>query len=313
MTVQQTVDYINSKFELNPNKTNLGGGGYISRQEMRGIYSVKVEKPSGKITLLNKIQDVSITLEQPFFSDDVRVIDTVIYDQYSSGMSWFITFHCKYALGACITKKIIGEKYFILSEKLDEFETLDYVKISFGNLYDAKCVINAFKHLFEKISTDKSYKRPETPNDPFAPKTETVTNDLSSNNNKSNVVDMVRSSSGTYEVPVVINGVLKISFIFDSGASDISISPDVALTLIRTGTVKQSDFIGTQQYKFADGSTATSNVFILHDIKIGNKLAKDVRASISTSIDAPMLLGQSALGQFGKFTIDNANHTLTIE
>lgn len=130
---------------------------------------------------------------------------------------------------------------------------------------------------------------------------------------KQNIVKMTKSQSGVFEVPVELNKVLKISFIFDSGASDVSVSPDVALTLIRTGTVEQTDFIGSQVYSFADGSTATSEVFILKEIKIGSHIIKNVRASISNSINAPMLLGQSVLQRLGKFSIDNNNHTLIIE
>ena len=126
------------------------------------------------------------------------------------------------------------------------------------------------------------------------------------------IIKMTKSPGGTYNIPVELNGVLKISFIFDSGASDVSISPDIAMTLIKTGTVSDMDFIGTQQYQFANGSTATSRVFVLHEIKIGDYVIKNVRASISNSIDAPMLLGQSVLQRLGKFTIDNNSHTLTI-
>jgi clan AA aspartic protease (TIGR02281 family) len=130
---------------------------------------------------------------------------------------------------------------------------------------------------------------------------------------RQDVIQMVKTSGGTYDIPVELNGVLKISFIFDSGASDVSISPDIALTLIKTGTVKESDFIGTQRYTFANGASATSHVFLLKEIKIGDHVIKKVRASISNSIDAPMLLGQSVLQRIGKFTIDNTTHTLTIE
>ena len=73
---------------------------------------------------------------------------------------------------------------------------------------------------------------------------------------------------GVYEIPVEINGVLKLNFIFDAGASDVSISSDVALTLIRTGTVDEKDFIGTETYKFADGSIAKSKVFLIKEIKL---------------------------------------------
>lgn len=130
---------------------------------------------------------------------------------------------------------------------------------------------------------------------------------------KKTTIQMIKSAGGTFDIPVELNGVLKISFIFDSGASDVSISPDVALTLIKTGTITDTDFIGKQHYRFANGATATSEVFILHEIKIGDYKIKNVRASISNSINAPMLLGQSVLQRLGKFTIDNTNHTLTIE
>jgi hypothetical protein len=64
-------------------------------------------------------------------------------------------------------------------------------------------------------------------------------------------------SGGIYHVPVVINDTLKLDFIVDSGASDVSIPADVALTLMRTGTIKESDFIGTEKYGLADGSTVS--------------------------------------------------------
>lgn len=130
---------------------------------------------------------------------------------------------------------------------------------------------------------------------------------------KSDIIKLKKMSEGVYEISVTLNSVLKINLIFDSGATDISISPDVASTLIKTGTVKETDFIGNQTYQFADGTKATSPVFIIRKIQIGSHELTDVRASISNSIDAPMLLGQSVLERFGKITIDNVNQTLTFQ
>ncbi|MBC7652751.1 MAG: retroviral-like aspartic protease family protein [Deinococcales bacterium] len=129
---------------------------------------------------------------------------------------------------------------------------------------------------------------------------------------KINVVKL-KKTNGVYSVPVELNGVLKIDFIFDSGASDVSISPDVALTLLKTGTIKQEDWLEGAYYKFADGSTAKSKRFRLNSIKLGNKIIKNVTCSISNSIDAPMLLGQSVLSKFGKYTFDNINQKLILE
>jgi aspartyl protease family protein len=123
----------------------------------------------------------------------------------------------------------------------------------------------------------------------------------------------LKKSGGVYEVPVELNGVLKIDFIFDSGASDVSISPDIASTLIKTGTIEESDWLPGAYYRFADGTTAKSMRFILKSIKIGDKVVYNVTCSISNSLDAPMLLGQSVLKKFGKYTFDYKTEKLIIE
>ena len=127
-----------------------------------------------------------------------------------------------------------------------------------------------------------------------------------------NEIDLTHSA-GVYVIPVELNEVLKINFIFDSGASEVSISPDVALTLFKTGTIKESDWLPGAYYKFADGTSAKSARFKLHSVKIGNKIIYDVECSISNSLDAPMLLGQSVLKKFGKYTIDYTSNKLIIQ
>jgi len=128
--------------------------------------------------------------------------------------------------------------------------------------------------------------------------------------NGNDVIPMTVDAGGLYEIPVVINDALAISFILDSGASDVSISPDVASTLIKTGTVTASDFIGVSTYTFADGSRAMSRVFIIRKLRIGNHIITNVQAHIQESMNAPMLLGQSVQSRFGNMLIDNTTHTL---
>jgi predicted aspartyl protease len=124
-------------------------------------------------------------------------------------------------------------------------------------------------------------------------------------------VKMVESG-GIYHVPVVINGALKLDFIVDSGASDVSIPADVVLTLMRTGTIKRSDFIGTEKYRLADGSAVESRTFIIRSLKVGDRTATDVRASIA-DVNAPLLLGQSFLKGFKSWSQNNAAHELVLE
>jgi aspartyl protease family protein len=123
---------------------------------------------------------------------------------------------------------------------------------------------------------------------------------------ETNTVPMILKN-GVYEIPVTVNETLNINFIFDAGAADVSISADVALTLIRTGTISDNDFIGTQTYQFADGTIAKSKIIILKELQIGNKVVTNVKATISKSLDAPLLLGQSALNRFGNISIDYKN------
>lgn len=118
---------------------------------------------------------------------------------------------------------------------------------------------------------------------------------------------------GVYQLPVNLNGVLDIHFIFDSGASDVSISPDVALTLLRTGTITESDWLDGAYYRFADGTSAKSKRFRLKSVKIGERVIHGVTCSISNSINAPMLLGQSVLERLGKYSFDYKKGVLTFE
>ena len=124
-------------------------------------------------------------------------------------------------------------------------------------------------------------------------------------------VKMVESG-GIYHVPVLINDTLKLDFIVDSGASDVSIPSDVVLTLIRTGTIKKSDFIGTQTYYLADGSPVESKTFIVRSLKVGDRTVTDVRASIA-DVNGPLLLGQSFLSKFKSWSQDNVSHELVLQ
>jgi aspartyl protease family protein len=186
-------------------------------------------------------------------------------------------------------------------------EKLGSIKIEFSNdnlICDR--LINAFIHLISLIKNDKSFYSNQNlvKRDPFdMPKNSLVQGNGSIESDNSNSIPMTKKG-GVFEIPVLINGSLKLNFIFDAGAADVSIPPDVALTLIRTGTLKSEDFLGTETYRFADGSTARSKVFVIKELQLGNKKVTNIRASISKSINAPLLLGQSVLNKFGKITID---------
>lgn len=124
-------------------------------------------------------------------------------------------------------------------------------------------------------------------------------------------VPLVREA-GVLKVPVTLNGVIPLTFVVDSGASDVSIPADVMLTLIRTGTLTEADFIGTKIYRLADGSTFPSRTFRIRTLRVGDQLIENVTGS-TTGAEGVLLLGQSFLGRFRRWSINNSTQALELE
>ena len=58
----------------------------------------------------------------------------------------------------------------------------------------------------------------------------------------------LEKEGGTFVVPVQINGAITLDFTVDSGAAEVSVPADVFSTLMRTGTIRDTDMIGEQTY-----------------------------------------------------------------
>ena len=124
-------------------------------------------------------------------------------------------------------------------------------------------------------------------------------------------IKMVREN-GVLVVPVKVNGV-QMSFIFDTGASDITISQTEAQFLAKQGLLTQQDVIGKQQYQIADGSFSEGTIIRLKELTIGDRTINNVKASVIESQNAPLLLGQTALSEFGKVSLDYKNGYIIFE
>jgi gag-polyprotein putative aspartyl protease len=124
------------------------------------------------------------------------------------------------------------------------------------------------------------------------------------------IVPMI-SDGGTFRVPVTINDELTLKFVIDSGAADVSVPADVVMTLLRTGTIADTDFLGKQTYRLADGSTIPSQQFVIRSLKVGDKTLENVVGSIAP-VAGGLLLGQSFLSRLDKWSIDNQRHELIL-
>lgn len=109
--------------------------------------------------------------------------------------------------------------------------------------------------------------------------------------------------NGIYTVPCKVNGI-PMKFIFDTGASDVSISLIEAKFLIKQGLLKDEDIKGTVKYKIANGEIEEGTKIILKEINIDGYILENVEASIVHQLNAPLLLGQSAISKLGTFQLD---------
>lgn len=119
----------------------------------------------------------------------------------------------------------------------------------------------------------------------------------------------MRNRNGVYFIPVRLNGV-DMEVVFDTGASDIVISSVEALFLLKQGKLSEEDIEGQAYYGIADGSVAVGTVINLKSVEIGNRVLKNVQATVVDNVEAPLLLGQSALARFGKVSINYNDNTI---
>ena len=120
-----------------------------------------------------------------------------------------------------------------------------------------------------------------------------------------------RNPGGTFEIPCDING-LPLQMIFDTGASDVTISSVEANFMFKNGYLAEKDIKGKRYYQVANGQINEGTVITLREVKIGDAVLHNVDASVVKSQKAPLLLGQSAMERFGSITIDNTNNKLII-
>ena len=161
------------------------------------------------------------------------------------------------------------------------------------DLPEFKALVAEFKAKHEAFLKD---------NDIVAPKAEEIVTEVA----------MVRKPGGTFEIPCDING-LPLQMIFDTGASDVTISSVEANFMLKNGYLLEKDVKGKRYYQVANGDISEGTVITLREVKVGDVILHNVDASVVKSQKAPLLLGQSAMERFGTITIDNINNKLLIK
>ena len=79
---------------------------------------------------------------------------------------------------------------------------------------------------------------------------------------------LMEKEGGVYKVPCKVNGVT-LNFIFDTGASEVSLSLTEALFMLKNGYLEEKDFLGVSYAQIASGDIVENTKVILKEIEIG--------------------------------------------
>lgn len=121
---------------------------------------------------------------------------------------------------------------------------------------------------------------------------------------------VMEQEAGVYKIPCKVNGA-KMKMIFDTGAASVSISLQIAEYLYENDFITKDDIIGTGKSQVADGRIVNNVIVNLRDIEIEGIHVQNVQATVSESLTAPLLFGQSAIQKLGKISLHG--NRLTIE
>lgn len=121
----------------------------------------------------------------------------------------------------------------------------------------------------------------------------------------------LKKEGGVFTVPCSLNGV-NLKFIFDTGASDVSISSTEANFLFKNGFLAKEDILGSAKFSDATGKISIGTVINIKKLEFSNLILYNVEATIVDSQMAPLLLGQSAMTKIGKFSFDPNTGELTL-
>jgi clan AA aspartic protease (TIGR02281 family) len=117
--------------------------------------------------------------------------------------------------------------------------------------------------------------------------------------------------NGVYKVQCKVNG-LPLHFVFDTGASDVTLSLVEANFMMKNGYLSGNDVIGSQKFMDANGDVSVGTIINIKDVTFGDFNLNNFRATVVRNQRAPLLLGQSVLARLGKIEIDNPGRVLKI-
>jgi tetratricopeptide (TPR) repeat protein len=136
-------------------------------------------------------------------------------------------------------------------------KSVEHLEAAYNNIpenlkgtQEEKQLITALKDAYYKAGQEADYQRMKD----LLGNSEEMISESSSNYGGAvkgvKTIQMKKMESGVYEIPCKING-LDLSCVFDTGASDVSISLTEALFMLKHGHLTESDIKGSASYSIA--------------------------------------------------------------
>ena len=126
---------------------------------------------------------------------------------------------------------------------------------------------------------------------------------------KSSNVQLTDYLGKGFKIKITIDGVSRY-YLFDTGATDLTIDSETERELLLNGTIKRADYIGEKEYELADGKTVTGQIVKVNNITIGDYTVKNV--TIAVLKDGSLLCGKSFLDKFKKWELNKEDLKLVL-
>jgi peptidoglycan-associated lipoprotein len=150
---------------------------------------------------------------------------------------------------------------------------------------------------------------PKTQNKAITSQSQKVTIQV---NPEDNLVRYVEKADQTYLFEAIVNG-HKLEITLGEGGPGLSFSAEQALKLLKEGAIGKTDFAGDPEKILANSSIIDKAVFNVAEISIANKTAFDLEATVYQKQVPGILMSESVLKKFGKYTIDKSKKQIIFQ
>ena len=126
---------------------------------------------------------------------------------------------------------------------------------------------------------------------------------------RSSKIDLVDYFNSLYKIKIDVGGIVKY-FTFDTGASDLVISANLANDLIKKGLIEEDDFLGEELFTLADNSVVLAKMIRLDGVNIGDYTVNNVIVAVIE--DGSLLCGVGFLNKFSNWELNQNTNSLIL-